>query len=296
MEPEVLIIKPAELFLKSPAIRSRFEKELLRNVKAYLKQKELDFEFIQRDQSRIFVYTDDIEDCFGLKNVFGIVTISAAVQVGAELDTMRETALQMIQEDGLKKTNSFAVRAKRVTKELPMNSQELAGNIGAYIQEKTKAKIDLKHPDKQVFVEVMQGKAFIFTKVIRCYGGLPVGTQGKVVCLMNDSEASKKAAWHMMKRGCEIIPVHIRLDEKVHLKFLKNCEELQEFSIGHRFKPNSVRLGSEFSLKAAVIEAEKIAKENNAKAIILGKTPGLKELKEAQNQITLPILAPLTEQ
>jgi thiamine biosynthesis protein ThiI len=295
MEEEVLIIKPGELFLKSSHTRRRFEKILYKNIKAYLKQKELDYDYMQRDQSRIFVYTDDTEDAFQLKNVFGIISLSAAVQVGVDLEIIKKTTLELLKKHKLTKAKTFAVRVKRATKELPMTSLELAQEVGKYIQEKTKAKVDLKKPDKEVFIEIIRNRAFIFTKVIRGHGGLPIGTQGKVICLMSDSAKSKKAAFTMLKRGCEIIPLHLRTDEKKHLKFLKNAKDLQDFSIGHKFKPLSLRWDKKFNLKDAVIEAENIAKENDAKAIVLGKIPNLKKLKDAQEAVKLPILTPLVK-
>ena len=67
----------------------------------------------------------------------------------------------------------------------------------------TGAKVDLKTPEFEIFIEVRGIKAFIFTEKISCVGGLPLGSQGNICALIN-SPASILAAWYLMKRGCNI--------------------------------------------------------------------------------------------
>jgi tRNA uracil 4-sulfurtransferase len=68
-------------------------------------------------------------------------------------------------------------------------------------------KVDLETPDIEVFVEVRDDKSYLYAETLQGPGGLPVGSQGRVLVLLKDLH-SLIAAWLMMKRGCTIHPVH----------------------------------------------------------------------------------------
>ena len=64
--------------------------------------------------------------------------------------------------------------------------------------------MDLHHPDLVVYVEVRDRRAYVFSEYLDGPGGLPMGSQGKVVALIRD-ERDALAAWMMMKRGCRVL-------------------------------------------------------------------------------------------
>ena len=286
MEFEVVIVKPAELILKSKQVRKNFEQILIRNIKSCLKQKEIEFDRMERRGARILIYSPEPEEVMkDIQTIFGIVSLSLAVEIGTEISALKRTALELALDTGLNKDKTFGVRVKKAT-ESSLKARDLESEIGADIQKHTKAKVNLTKPDIWVRIEIINKHAFLFTEVVRGLGGLPLGVSGKAVCLISDSKESALAAWMIMKRGCEVFPLHLRSDEKENIKFRKNCSLLEKFAWGSKIKPHSIK--SKFTLKNALSEAEKLAKETKAKAIVLGSRKIPKNLKAK-----LPIFTPL---
>jgi len=267
MEPEVIILKPAELILKSKGVRKQFEKRLFFNIKDCLKKNEIEFDHIVMGQGRYFIYTPEIEEVLSkIKNIFGISNICAAIQVGAEINTIKSTVLELAEELGVGKKSSFGIRATTISSNINMSSQTIEREVGTFIQEKTKSQVNLTKPDFWLRIEIIGPKAFIYSEIIEGFSGLPLGTGGKSLALINENENSILASWLIMKRGCEIIPIHFRTDEKKLNQFQKNVKKLEKFAWGSRIKSISVK--EKFDIK----NIEKLAQEFRAKAIILGST------------------------
>jgi thiamine biosynthesis protein ThiI len=104
---------------------------------------------------------------------------------------------------------SFAVRAKRQQKTGP-NSQELGTLIGSAIYDHIPGlHVDLDSPDYELFVEIRDFGGLVYDSRIPAPGGLPWGTQGRVLALLSSGIDSPVASWLMMKRGCEITHLHL---------------------------------------------------------------------------------------
>ena len=104
-----------------------------------------------------------------------------------------------------KKDMSFRIRARR-TGQHGYTSVELARDAGSAVylaNEHLNPKVDLERPDLTIFIEVRQNRAFVFSEIISGPGGMPAGTQGKVLGLIAN-ERDVAASWLMMKRGCRV--------------------------------------------------------------------------------------------
>ncbi|MBI4163821.1 MAG: hypothetical protein HY512_03085, partial [Candidatus Aenigmarchaeota archaeon] len=106
-----------------------------------------------------------------------------------------------------KKKETFAVRCNRVGKH-EFGSQDIERLVGEEIFEKLKLKVNLTKPDKTVWIEIRDNKTYVFTEIIQGPGGLPLGTAGRVACIINSLD-DVVAAWFFMKRGCLIKPIFI---------------------------------------------------------------------------------------
>ena len=108
---------------------------------------------------------------------------------------------ELLQEGLFSGEESFAIRCRRVgTHEF--TSQEMAAYCGAVVVEETGAPVNLSHPEFQIYVEVRGDKTYFFHEKIPGLGGLPVGTQGRVVALVSGGIDSPVAAFLMMKGMC----------------------------------------------------------------------------------------------
>jgi tRNA uracil 4-sulfurtransferase len=98
---------------------------------------------------------------------------------------------------------------RRSEKRFPAQSVQLERELGAHVIENTKwQKVDLKHPDITLNVEIQKDEIFIHTKKFKGAGGLPVNTAQKVLVMLSGGIDSPVAAYLAARRGCHIDFVH----------------------------------------------------------------------------------------
>jgi thiamine biosynthesis protein ThiI len=204
---ELVLVRYAEMGLKSRAVRKRFENILVENMMSALAGAGIEG-IVRSEQGRLFVQTDRVDPAVRvLSRVFGVSSVSAVVQVSSELQEMRR-AIASYSLDKMRQGRSFAVRARR-TGDHPYTSMELGKELGSAIwlaNEDKRPRVDLKRPDLEFFVEVRDNRAYIFSRYIGGPGGLPMGSQGRVVALL-ERDRDALAAWLIMKRGCRVIGI-----------------------------------------------------------------------------------------
>lgn len=210
MKYELIIIRYGEIALKAKATRRHFENYLIGNIRNALKASGISFR-IKREWSRIYIYTKQMNKSVDvLQKIFGINSISPAIQTQSKMDSISNLAVN-ISKDKLTDEKTFAIRVTR-TGEHKYSSQDVAVKIGDDIVKATKAGVNLTKPDFELFIEIRNENAYLFTEKISCTGGFPLGTQGKVL-VMIDSIESILAAWYIMRRGCK--PVFLNADESL---------------------------------------------------------------------------------
>ncbi len=205
-----LLIRYNELGLKSRRVRSRFQNQLIKNIEDKFLREKLDC-FIDSDWGRIYLHTED--ETRGIKiltTIFGITSLSPVITCSSDLVEITETTVNYTKKL-VKKHQTFALRTRRTGKH-KYTSMELAEYVGREILDRLKdkkLKVKLDAPDVEIFIEVRRDKSYIFSETFKGPGGLPLGTQGKVVSIFTD-EHSFIASWLMMKRGCRIYPVFFK--------------------------------------------------------------------------------------
>jgi len=242
----MIIIRFAEIGIKGKN-RAFFEKALIRNIKACLDKNGVEYKNIERPMGRVLISTEDPCDC--LACVFGIASFSYAVNAGFNMEQVKKTALKLAKD--LNPEKSFRITCQRLDKRFPLTSQEFDVELGAFIQQKTKAKVKMKGFDLNIHAEIINGFVYLFTEKIPGLGGLPVGVEGTVLVLLDD-ENSLLAGLLMMKRGCRIIPVALK-DMDTGL--------LEKYAFGQRIDLKVIK---------NISEVDALAKEFKAKALIVG--------------------------
>ena len=164
---DVILVRYCEIGLKSTPVRRKFESILRDNMLSMLASDGVEA-LITYGEARFYLESDDIEACArSVKKVFGIASISVTRTCSSDMEDICRTAEEFASgrlEDGC----SFAVRARREGTH-KYTSMELAKEAGSAIFEANKDRgitVDLTSPDKVVYIEVRDSKAYVFDEYI----------------------------------------------------------------------------------------------------------------------------------
>ncbi len=307
----MIIVHYGEIGLKGKN-RRMFEETLMKNIRKILGN---DIKNVYREYGRIIL--EEREEANykkikkGLEKLPGIKNFSFAVSSALDIEDIKSKALQIVEGEEF---SSFKVSAKRADKKFPFSSMQINEMVGREIKEKLKKKVDLEKPDLTIFIEVASKSAYIYTKKYAGIGGLPVGSQRKVISLLSGGIDSPVASYLMMKRGCKVIFLHfyneniVSYPEKVEEIVKKLAEyqgetklylipfgEAQDEII--KFIPSRYRMILYRRLMTKI--GEEIAIKEKAKAIVTGDSIGqvasqtLENLQCIYEASSLPIFSPL---
>ena len=228
-EQNILIVRCGEVALKGMN-KPYFEKTLVERIKKNLSA--YDGVDVKRHEGLIFVRSPKKfaqEDLIRqISRVFGVASISPAVEAPSVLDAIGEEAvkfmLEQIETRGIK---TFKVEAKRADKQFPVKSPDIARIIGAKVLIGCKVlKVDVHDPDCRLFVDLRKDRTYLYDQKISGFGGLPLGTNGKGMVLLSGGIDSPVAAWMMAKRGMVLEAVHFHSYPYTSQRAQQKVEEL----------------------------------------------------------------------
>lgn len=308
---EGILISFGELFLKSTGVQKIFKEKLEKNISLFLKKEKIDFQiFVFRE--RIFLFTQNFKKSLSiLKNVFGISWFARSFFF--EKENLKEVSnfIKENYQNWIGKNETFALRLKKGG-DVKISRQEIIKELAR----KIKRKVDLENPDKEIFFEARKEGFYLYFKKEKGAKGLPVGSQGKVICLISGGIDSPVASYLIAKRGAENVWLHFHSFPLVSQTSIEKVKQLGKAFL--KFQPKLKiyffpfsQIQAEIKTKAwskylvllyrrAMLKiAEKIAKKENCKAIVTGESLGqvssqtLENLKIIENGIKIPILRPL---
>lgn len=232
--PNCIIIKTApEISLKTSYVRSFFMHKLRDSIKFPMKRANANIKKIVSAGGRLYLYTDD------LKTAAKILKTTVGIHAFAEAEQHKFKNTKHFAEDVLnavenlfEENDSFAVRVKSLEKEY--KSKDLEILLGAKINEKfsdLNLTVNLGNPDKKVSVELRKGNFYIYFKETKCFGGLPLGSQGNVAMFFTGRKEELAAAVIMIKRGCNVFPIM----EIETPKMVSHIEPLVKWNAGRKF-------------------------------------------------------------
>lgn len=285
---KVILLRFGELYLKGHN-RNIFENTLIQNIKNSLTGETFSF---SKTFGRYVIsdYDEKRQDeiVSKLKKVFGLYSLSIAEEVDAQLETIK----QVVSNIKIGK-QSFKVFVKRADKTFPLSSMELARELGGVVLDNNnESTVDLYNPQREIYVDIrLNHKAYIFDEIIKCQGGLPLGTSGKGLLLLSGGIDSPVAGYLMAKRGMTLEALHFHSypytseqarDKVIELARLL-CEYVGEIKL-HIVSFTRVqeeihkRCKSEFMItimrRIMMRVAERLCKVNNLGAIITGESLG----------------------
>lgn len=202
---KVIVIRYSEIFLKGKNF-GFFEKKLLNNIKEKLSQFDCD---VLRTNKRFLVENFDAKQekkiVNALLTVFGICSISVAVKLDTDLKIINDyvSSIKI-------KTQNFRVTVNRADKRFPITSIDYSKSLGGIIlKNNSDVSVDLHNPQTTVFVDIREnGYTLVYTDVIDCLGGMPVGTSGSGLLLLSGGIDSPVAGYMMARRGMTINALH----------------------------------------------------------------------------------------
>jgi thiamine biosynthesis protein ThiI len=246
----VIIHFSGELWLKKLWTRKYYEKRLARNLKKTLKHYNVPYSELVRRHGRFYLKTDSaVEAANKLARVFGISSVSPAVETSSKLEDVIEKSL-FVAGIALEEGNSFAVRCKRVGK-LEYSSADVRKLLGQRVldefRDKLGLRVDLGNPDVVLGVEIRDNEAFIYSQTVEAVGGMPLGVQPKLVGLFSGGIDSAVGCWLVMKRGSPVVLVYFDnspfTDETTTERAYRVAEVLFSWAIGFPRKVYVVQHG-----------------------------------------------------
>ena len=227
---KAILLRFGELYLKGDN-RYIFESMLISNIKAKLAGLVYKFEktFGRYVVSEYDIQKED-EIVDRLKKVFGLYSISLAQQVDADAETIKNfvSTIKI-------KTSNFKVVVKRADKTFPITSMDFAKELGGIILSKNPdVSVELYNPQTTINIDIrLNKKAYIFDDIIKCQGGLPLGSAGKGLLLLSGGIDSPVAGYMVAKRGLKIEALHFHsypyTSEEAKDKVLALAKQLCEY-------------------------------------------------------------------
>ncbi|WP_174590910.1 tRNA uracil 4-sulfurtransferase ThiI [Methanocella conradii] len=241
MDFDLIIVRYGEIGIKSEPIRRKYENLLVKNIHAMLATNGVDFEDIARERGRIYVKTKDEGAIQLLSKVFGVVSCSPAISAGSTVEEAAKFAAD-VARNIVKDGESFAIVPRNASyqKLTPMEIGRICGDAVFEAIRERKPHVDLRNAKHRIHVELRDSGAYVFTGIVPGVGGMPLGSQGKMVAMVSGGIDSPVAAWLMMKRGCEIVPVFFHnapyFDDTTMERALNTLKKLKEWCPGHEMK------------------------------------------------------------
>ena len=281
----VLLVRYGEVFLKG-ANRPHFLKILTDNVKRAVRPLG---GHVWMSDSRIYVSDcEDMDECIQrVKKVFGLYSVSPAIECEKDLDEISQQCIEMMKPC----KGSFKVYGKRSDKKFPMNSLELGAEIGGRILDANPdLHVDIHNPEHKLHVEI-RDKCYICREEIMAVGGLPMGSGGRAALLLSGGIDSPVAGYMLMKRGVRCCAIHFQsppyTGELARDKVMQLAKLLSDYHGSmrvylvpftkcqleiHEKCPEG--LGTLITRRFMMRIAEEIAKQFEARALITGESLG----------------------
>ena len=254
--------------------------------------------------------SDDIKAA--AESVFGIASVDTVVEI--PFSSLEDLAMSVARLSAERVgSGTFSVRAKR-SGDHSWQSIDLARLAGSHLVA-SGGRVDLTNPETEVRVTILDARAFLVVDHTLGAGGLPLGTQDPVLCLVSGGFDSVVAAWMLMSRGCPVEFVHFALncaqsdhalavarelwarwghgtDPMVHVVEFQPVKDALLTHVDSRMRQVTLKV-------MMATAASQIAEERNIAALVTGDAMGqvssqtLPHLVAASEAATIPIFRPL---
>ena len=310
-----IIIRYCEIHLKGKN-RGYFEKMLKENIKRSLKG--IDYTFSTMHSRYLIEDFDEFDYqtiTDKLEKIAGIHTYSKALVVDSNIDDIFN-ACKIVCEN---KSGTFKVDTNRADKTFTPDSMQTSRLLGGKLLELygKNISVDVKNPDFTVYVDIREDKkTFVYSEVVHCISGMPVGSAGKGLLLISGGIDSPVAGYMMCKRGMKLNCLHFHsfpyTGEAAKEKVIDLTKKIGEYNGGinlnivsfthiqeaiHKNCPEEfmITLMRRFMMRIA----ERLAIKFGDQAIITGESLGqvasqtIESITSSNSVVSMPVLRPL---
>ncbi len=310
-----IIIRYFEIHLKGKN-RAHFEKILKENIKATLKG--VNFTFTVMHSRYLIENFDEMDYEYivdKLQKIAGVHNFSRALVVDSNFEEIFNATKELCKD----KEGTFKVVTNRADKFFTPNSMETSMLLGGRLLEVygDKLKVDVKNPSFTVNVDIREdGKTFIYSDIVKCMSGMPVGSAGKGLLLISGGIDSPVAGYMTCKRGMKLDCLHFHsfpyTGEAAKQKVIDLTQKISEYNSGinlyvvsftkiqeeiHKNCPEEfmITLMRRFMMRIA----ERLSKQIGSQAIITGESLGqvasqtIESITSSNSVVTMPVLRPL---
>ncbi|MEM4036056.1 MAG: tRNA uracil 4-sulfurtransferase ThiI [Fervidicoccaceae archaeon] len=311
-----LLVRFGEIAVKGSYSRRKMQRLLLDNLERALDARGVSRAGIRIEEGRIIVSRPEPMEraVEAATRVFGVVSASPCLVFEASsLEEIAEKSVELLGSSFVGK--KIKVEARRVGRH-DFTSLDVARRLGSAMLERGASGVDLERPEYTVRVEVRGKRVFLYDSVAEGPGGLPLGSEGRVLALISGGFDSAVAAWMMMKRGARADFAFFNIGGEEHAKVAREvaCYLAREWSFGHEPRLLEVELRwmlpllelkfpegfRHVALKIAMyVGAEALAKKYGARALVTGESLAqvssqtLHNLVVTEEYVEVPVLRPL---
>lgn len=311
---KAILVRFGEIFLKGKN-KYVFENMLIKNILNAVK--EYNVNLVKISGRYILNNFDEFyenEIIEKVSHVFGVHSISPCNVVETSEDNI-VNCLSEIQID----SKTFKVEVKRADKTFPIQSTEFSALMGGVVLKNNEhLKVDVRNPETIVHIEIREdGNTYVYNKIIKGAGGMPVGSSGGGLLLLSGGIDSPVAGYLMSKRGMPLQAIHFHsfpyTSELAKDKVITLAKIISEYTgniklhivpftkIQEEIHKNC---RSEFMItlmrRIMMRISERIALENDLKAIVTGESLAQVASQTIESIIVtnsvvenLPVLRPL---
>lgn len=311
---KIAVVHYGEIAIKGHN-RKFFEKQLVRNIKRALTTEACDR--VQRLHGRLLIYlakgAKQEQVAERLSNIFGIANFGFGVVVPKDMNAIREQAWQLLSN---LKFESFSVFTRRSQKDFALNSMQINQEVGAFIYERCKKRVDLGAPEATANIEITEAGAIVSAQRTPGLRGLPVGVSERAVSLLSSGIDSPVASYMMLKRGVHLVYAHFHSQPYTNQASQDNTERLVTLLAKFQYyakvyfipfiniqKEIMAKAPAEFRVllyrRYMVRLAERVAKLERCRALVTGENVAqvasqtLSNIRVVGEVTALPILRPL---
>lgn len=316
---KVLLVKYGEIAMRG---KNRYLVEN-RLIKTIIKRLEdIDGIWVFKEQGRILVEMEQGDIDYDVVipkviTVLGVIALCPCVKIEDQsIENLRTVALEQFKLQYPKGGVTYKVVTKRSNKKYPITSKDVSIDVGGYILNNFEnIKVDVHNPEVIMNIE-LRNFAYVYSKVIPAFGGLPIGASGKATVLLSGGIDSPVSAFMTAKRGIEVDCVYFDsppyTSQRAKQKVIDLAARIAEFTGGlklyvvpfteiqlaiyNNIPPEKLTILLKRQMLAV---ADKIAEKSGSLALVTGDSVGqvASQTLHAINAInpasTIPVLRPL---